>query len=78
MDFDDVESVQEDQELVLSSDELAGAEIILDFVKYQNVTNLTIFVDENLEGSDFTEILSLDLHGCPVMKTDMSAFKKVG
>ena len=34
MDFDDVESHQETEHLILTEEEVKGKEIILDFVKY--------------------------------------------
>ena len=78
MDFDDVEDTEPDQVLTLTASELDGGEIILEYVKFQNVSNLVIFVPENVEKGEVTEMSSLSFFGCPYHKTDMAALKKVG
>jgi hypothetical protein len=43
LDFDDTENLEADQGLELTDSEISGGETILDYVKYQALTSLTIF-----------------------------------
>jgi hypothetical protein len=54
-----------------------GEAIKLNFVKFQYVSNLTLFFSEN-NGGDTTQISSLKLFGTPVIQMNMSEFKKQG
>ena len=53
LDFDDIDQIPADQELELTEQELAGEEIILEYVKFQAINNLTV---------SFDQITKLDLH----------------
>ncbi len=77
MSFDDVDAIDPMEELELQEGELEG-DIILNFVKYQNVSNLTIFVENNREGGDVTQMSKLEIHGAPLLQSDMKNLKKVG
>jgi hypothetical protein len=76
MGFDDVESIDPIEEIEILEGELQG-DIILSFVKYQNVSNLTIFIENNRDGGDVTEMSKLELYGSSLMASDMGNFKKV-
>ena len=52
-------------------------QVELRFVKFQNVTKLTMFVVDNQDDTETTTISSLRLIGQPREKTDMSEFKRV-
>jgi hypothetical protein len=41
------------------------------------VNNLQVFVQDNLSGSETTEIESLNFYGAPLSTTNMSDFKRV-
>ncbi|XP_054265332.1 thioredoxin-like protein 1 [Macrosteles quadrilineatus] len=62
---------------VKPSDLSSGNPIGLLFVKFQNVQNLQIFVQDNQDGSDVTRIDYLQLFGSPIITTNMSNFKRV-
>lgn len=49
----------------------------LRFVKFQNVSNLHVFVKDNITGSETTEIESFTIYGMPVSTTNMQDFKRV-
>ena len=78
LDFDDTETVEADQGLELTDSELQGEETILDYVKYQAVNSLTIFVPENRGGGEVSEIASLQIYGTPLNTANMKDLKKVG
>ena len=49
----------------------------LRFVKFQSVSNLQIFIADNMSGSEITQIDSLTVYGAPVSTTNMQEFKRV-
>jgi len=67
------------QDLELTEAQLMGEgeAIKLNFVKFQYVSNMTIFIPENL-GGETTQVSSLKLFGSPVIQMNMSEFKKQG
>jgi hypothetical protein len=79
LDFDEAESriaTQEFEEVVL------GQEMPVKFVKFQNVSNITIFVPGSAKGdTDDTDIPTkislLQFIGCPAAKCDMKDFKAI-
>lgn len=77
MGFDDVEAIDPIEELEIQEGELQG-DIILSFVKYQNVSNLTIFIENNREGGDVTEMSKLEIYGSSIFASDMKNLKKTG
>ena len=77
MAFDDVESIDPLEEIEIQEGELEG-DIILNYVKYQNVSNLTLFIQDNREGGDITEVSKLEIFGAPLHETNMNELKKVG
>ena len=77
MSFSDMDSIDPLEEIEIQEGELDG-DIILNYVKYQNVSNLTIFIENNRGGNDITEMNKLEIHGAPLHDTDMKNLKKVG
>lgn len=77
MSFDDMESIEPLEELEIQEGELQG-DLILNFVKYQNVSNLTLFVQDNRDGGDVTEMSKLEIYGAPLHETNMKDLKKTG
>jgi len=75
MDFDDVESSDPTEELELTEEESAGDPIILDFVKYQDIKNFVLFIEQNVDGEEYTEMGALELFGSVKDTVDMSKFK---
>ncbi|KAL8286499.1 hypothetical protein RQP46_004516 [Phenoliferia psychrophenolica] len=75
--FDDAESEEPAQELVLTEAQARGDEAVqLRFVRFQNVSVLSIFVQDNQEGEDVSRIDKLELLGLMVEGTDMSQLAK--
>jgi len=76
--FDDVEDKKPHHEFEMSAREVAGGVIVLPFVKFQYVTNLTIFISGNLADDEVTTLDRIQLFGQGIAPTDMKEFKKVG
>ncbi|KAJ3280325.1 hypothetical protein HK104_000751 [Borealophlyctis nickersoniae] len=77
--FDEADSVEPVETIEISAKDYESNGIIpLRFVKYQSVHSLTIFVEDNLSGSDETALKQIILYGTPVETTKMSDLKKVG
>uniref|UniRef100_A0A1B6MHB8 Thioredoxin-like protein 1 n=1 Tax=Graphocephala atropunctata TaxID=36148 RepID=A0A1B6MHB8_9HEMI len=78
LDFDEATNNVPTQILEINPNDLAaGNAINLRFVKFQNVQNIQIFVQDNQDGSDVTRIDHLQLIGSPIVTTNMSDFKRV-
>jgi len=78
VDFDAGERMEGVQKIVLEESDLAEEKIIpLRFVKFQNVTNIVLFVVDNQGGDDVTIINYIKLIGVPCNATNMSDFKRV-
>jgi thioredoxin len=78
LDFDSADSMESVQTLDLTPDDLQdGAIVQLRFVRFQSVSNITLFVKDNQNGSDKTQINYLGFIGSPVSSTNMSEFKRV-
>jgi hypothetical protein len=76
MGFSDAEDIEATQVLTLTEDDLKeDAVTLLKFVKFQRVSSVSIFVEEN-GGADTTGISSIKFYGASVMTTKMSEFKK--
>ncbi|KAF6775864.1 hypothetical protein AHF37_04158 [Paragonimus kellicotti] len=77
-DFSACESAEAVQTFNLEPKDLAdGAVLTLNYVKFQKVTTLTIFVADNQKGTDVTRINKLRFFGSPVSTTNMQNFKRV-
>lgn len=66
MGFDEAESLKPTQAMTLTTaqaTDASGPLIQTNFVAFQRVTNLTIFIENNQEGGDITEVSSIVLHG---------------
>jgi len=65
MDFSNAESTTPTQILTLDATQLTGegTPILLKFVSFQNVTNLSIFIESNLGGKETTQLSKLSLIG---------------
>lgn len=75
--FDDVDSVNETQTLELTPENFEENAIVnLRFVKYQNITHIMLFIEDNQEDEDTTQIQQLVFIGCPVEATNMGDFNK--
>lgn len=79
LDFDKADSTEPTQLLELTPEDLSGKKPIpLRFVKFQNVSNLQIFVKDNQGEAETTVINHLSLIGSPVSTTNMNDFKRIG
>jgi len=79
MGFTEAEDDSATQEIVLTPHHLQrdAAPIQLRLAKFQNVSSLTIFVKDNQENREKTQINRLYLWGQPLQGTEMKNFKKV-
>ena len=75
--FEDCEDVDPTQTLHLTTEDLkeSADPIALKFVRYQRVTSLTIFVEDN-QGGEVSALGAIKLFGRPVESTNMADFKK--
>ena len=80
MGFEDAESHTPAQTLTLDAAALAGEKLIpLHFVKFQRVSQVSVFFADNQGGTDdITCVSRIDLAGMTVETTNMKDFKKVG
>lgn len=75
--FEDVDDVDPTQVFELTADDLReGSDpIMTKYVKFQRVTSLTFYIEEN-DGGEVSALGSLKMMGRPVSTTNMSNFKK--
>eukprot|EP00298_Acanthocystis_sp_HF-20_P013192 c20250_g2_i2.p1 GENE.c20250_g2_i2~~c20250_g2_i2.p1 ORF type:complete len:163 (+),score=65.94 c20250_g2_i2:19-507(+) len=72
--FDDTDSRAPTQVLTLSE---PNTIIQLDHLKFQDVSNLSLFIENNQNGGELTQINEIVLHGVPYSTTNVSELKKV-
>lgn len=78
LDFDSAEAMDCIQTLELGPEDIQNGVIIpLRFVKFQAVTNITLFVRDNQGGTETTQIDQLSFYGTPASTTNMSEFKRI-
>jgi len=78
LDFDSADSMSSVQTLVLTPADVENGSVIpLLYVKFQNVSNITLFVKDNQEGEETTRIDFLGFYGSPVGSTNMAEFKRI-
>lgn len=79
LDFDKAERGEAVQTLILTNEDVAKDAIIpLKFVKFQNVQNITLFVQDNLGDEEVTHIDFLSFIGAEIgNSTNMGEFKRV-
>lgn len=65
------------QDIVVNPKDLEGTPIQLRYVKFQNVTNIQLFVKDNQSGDEKTVIDYLSFVGAPIITTQMSDFKRI-
>jgi len=75
MGFEDAEE-EAVQELQLSAENVAGEPVPLRFVKFQNVSSLQLFFQENF-GAPTTRVQRLEFFGQPASSMDMKDWKPV-
>lgn len=76
--FDETDSVEETQTIVLSEKDYEGNGLVpLRFVKFQNVNSVILFIEDNLGEEETTQIKQLIFVGSPLDNTDMTALKKI-
>lgn len=54
-----------------------GELVALRFVKFQNVKNIQLFIENNQGGGDVTELTALQIFGNPLSAMNMNEFKRV-
>lgn len=78
IDFDQAEGMEGIQKIELTPEDIKGEKVIpLRFVKFQNVSNVVIFVANNQGDEETTVLKYLKLIGVPLDATNMSDFKRV-
>lgn len=62
----------------LEPKDLEGTGLVnLRFVKFQNVQNIQLFIKDNQNGSDKTQLDRLQFIGAPITTTKMDDFKRI-
>ncbi|KAI8987441.1 PITH domain-containing protein [Mycotypha africana] len=75
--FDDADSIKETQILELTPEDFDDDNVVnLKFVRYQNITSITLFIVDNQEDEETTQLQQLIFIGCPVETTNMGDFNK--
>lgn len=77
LDFDSADSMEAIQTIDLSPEDLQDGVIQLRYVRFQDVSSVTLFIKDNQDGSDKTHIDYLGFIGTPVNATNMADFKRV-
>lgn len=78
LDFDSASSMQPVQMLILTPQDVEKDSLVeLKYVKFQNVSNLQLFIKDNLDGSEVTRVDQLQFFGSALSSTNMSDFKRV-
>ncbi|VDL74193.1 unnamed protein product [Nippostrongylus brasiliensis] len=78
LDFDGANSVAALQTLEFSEKAQSEPELLqLKYVKFQNVNNIQLFVENNQGGGDVTELEVLKIYGTPLSGVNMSEFKRI-
>eukprot|EP00096_Caligus_rogercresseyi_P007575 TRINITY_DN2549_c0_g1_i1.p1 TRINITY_DN2549_c0_g1~~TRINITY_DN2549_c0_g1_i1.p1 ORF type:complete len:164 (+),score=49.20 TRINITY_DN2549_c0_g1_i1:218-709(+) len=77
LDFDKADSMIATQDLELTKEQFDGSPIPLRFVKFQNVQNIQLFIKDNQEGGDVTQLDFISIIGTPISTTNMNDFAKV-
>ncbi|XP_022084619.1 thioredoxin-like protein 1 [Acanthaster planci] len=78
LDFDKAEKSEAVQVLDLTKDDVLEDVVIpLRFVKFQNVSSVTLFVRDNQGMEDTTRIRHLAFIGLPISTTNMGEFKRI-
>ncbi|KAK6633162.1 hypothetical protein RUM43_012906 [Polyplax serrata] len=65
------------QELSLTPQQLNGSPIALSYVKFQNVSNIQLYVKNNQNATENTIVTQLGFIGTPLATTNMGDFKRV-
>jgi|UniRef100_A0A7S0JC05 hypothetical protein len=78
MAFEDAEGMPPTQTIALTSTHVAGTPVPVQYVKFQNVSTLSIFIPSNQEETDVTTLHQLRFDGHPIATTNMSELKKMG
>eukprot|EP00053_Salpingoeca_punica_P006491 m.61339 g.61339 ORF g.61339 m.61339 type:complete len:291 (-) comp13715_c0_seq1:374-1246(-) len=78
LDFDTAESLPSVQTIELTAEDVSkGNPVALKFVKFQNVTNISLFVESNQSDAETSAIDFIDFIGETRDKTDMGNFQRV-
>lgn len=78
MGFDDVENVTPTQTLTLSGASPHLSQQMLQFVKFQNVNYITVFVENNRDDDEVSLVQRVSFVGDTLHKTNMDDLKKGG
>mmetsp|Transcript_14068 Transcript_14068/g.42463 ORF Transcript_14068/g.42463 Transcript_14068/m.42463 type:complete len:167 (-) Transcript_14068:97-597(-) len=65
------------QQFDLTEENLSGTPVILKYVKFQAVTHLTIFIEDNHGDDELTRLEAIRLFGSSGQSMDVAAIKKV-
>ncbi|CAG0915822.1 unnamed protein product [Notodromas monacha] len=78
LDFDSAQSKEPTQTIIMTEDDIEqGKPQTLKYVKFQNVHNVTMFIQDNQEGTELTEVTRVQFFGSPISITNMEEFKRV-
>ncbi|KAJ1964479.1 hypothetical protein GGI12_001399 [Dipsacomyces acuminosporus] len=75
--FDDVDSIAETQSIEMTEEAYKNGGVVnLRYVRFQNVSSLSIFVEDNLEGDDVTAITQLAFIGTTLSTANVSDIRQ--
>jgi K+/H+ antiporter YhaU regulatory subunit KhtT len=77
--FEDIDDVDPTTALELTTEDLKvnADNLLLQYVKFQRVKSITLFVEDN-NGGEITSLGGLKFFGKPIGTTNMADFKKQG
>lgn len=78
--FEDVDDVEPTQIIELTNEDLrenSSDAILLKFLKFQRVSSITFFIEDN-DGGEVSALGGLKIFGRPIATTNMADFKKQG
>ena len=76
--FADTDSTPPTECVVLAGEDVGGVrEVKVKFVRYQNVTGLTVLVEDNMDDAEVTVIHRLELIGATIAGMNVNELKKV-
>ena len=77
MSFSEAESAVPAQILTLRDQDFSSGVTLLKFVKFQNVSRITVFIEDN-RGGDCTRLNGLEFFGSAIQDTNMSNLQSSG
>jgi len=78
LDFESAQSTSALQTFTIGATQLDGRELLTNFVKFQNVLSVALFIESNQKNTPVTLLSRLSFIGCPKVGFNVNNIKKVG